>query len=193
METEIWLVRHGETEWNRLGKIQGIEDIALNETGIEQAKKVADYLQDEYFSAIISSPLQRALKTAEMIQAFNASHPPLVTDHDVVERHYGRLSGIPYKELKRYKAMEDQGIETLEALKRRALNVLDRVVKRYNGEKLCIVSHGGFIKTMLASATDNNKPRSSIKLDNCGVSKMSFQDQRWRVLAYNINEHLNGS
>lgn len=64
---EICLVRHGETDWNKVGKIQGHTDIELNENGIRQAYACAEYLNNAPFELIITSPLKRAKQTAEII------------------------------------------------------------------------------------------------------------------------------
>lgn len=64
---KVTFVRHGQTEWNRLGKQQGLADIPLDQTGIEQARKTAQLLKDEAFDCVYCSPLKRARQTAQMI------------------------------------------------------------------------------------------------------------------------------
>ena len=69
--TEIILARHGETEWNVEEVFRGRIDIELNETGMKQAELLAEYLRDVEIDAIYSSPLKRALKTAEIIAGYH--------------------------------------------------------------------------------------------------------------------------
>ncbi|GGE34268.1 putative phosphatase PhoE [Pullulanibacillus camelliae] len=193
MKTEIWLVRHGQTEWNRLRRIQGTEDIELNEIGLQQAEQVAEYLKDAFFSVIVSSPLKRAFETAAIIQKRNKQQPPLVTDQDLVERDYGQISGLTYEEKAKLPKSEDYGVETLERLTQRAAGVLDRLEARYRGERLLVVSHGGFIKTLISSSMGATYERSKIVIDNCSVTKLAHRDGQWELIEQNIIEHLDGT
>lgn len=191
MKTEIWLIRHGETEWNRLGKIQGLEDIDLNEEGLLQAKKAAQALSDIYFTVILTSPLKRAFKTAEFIQAINKSAPPLVEDPNIVERNYGQLSGLSYAEKEKLvEAGGETGLESTEALNKRVLHVLDQIVTSYNGERIAVVSHGGFIKSMIIAASHGELERSDVRIRNCSISKLIHENGEWRIVGYNLTEHL---
>ncbi len=93
----ILLVRHGETEWNRLGICQGWADEPLNEAGKAQAKEVADRLRSEPVAAVVSSPLKRAHQTALEI----ARHHRLsvLTHEGLREINHGRLEGVPFDRL----------------------------------------------------------------------------------------------
>jgi uncharacterized phosphatase len=190
MKTEVWLIRHGETEWNRLGKIQGHEDIDLNAEGIRQAKMAGEVLRDVYFTVILSSPLKRAFKTAEYIQAANHSAPPLVEDQNLIERHYGSVSGMTYLEKETFmKTNGDHGMETEGDLNERALQVLNHIVDTFHGERLAVVSHGGFIKTLLVAASKGQLQRDELFLRNCSISKLIFENGAWKVLEYNLTDY----
>jgi len=97
---EIYLIRHGQTEWNKLGKGQGQEaDIPLNDTGIEEATKTANYLKkyrinDKQFDCIYASPMKRANKTAEIIKSIIGFKDDIIYDDELKERKHGKLSGI---------------------------------------------------------------------------------------------------
>ncbi|KAL2906206.1 Phosphoglycerate mutase-like protein 4 [Bienertia sinuspersici] len=98
--TEIIVVRHGETDWNALGKLQGQLDVDLNETGRQQAIAVAERLSMEpNISAIYSSDLKRAFETAEMIASKYKNGLEVIRDQDLRERHLGALQGHVYQEL----------------------------------------------------------------------------------------------
>jgi len=193
-ETKIWLVRHGQTEWNRLKRIQGTGDIELNEIGLQQSEQVANYLKGEVFSAIVSSPLKRAVETAKIIQKKNKQSPPLETDKDLVERDYGKISGLTYEERAQLPpSVDNYGVETLEELARRAADVLDRLEKRYRGEQLLAVSHGGFIKTLISNSVNSMGDRSKMVIDNCSITKLAYRNEKWVLIKQNIIEHLDGT
>ena len=89
----LYIIRHGETAWNALGKIQGTADIPLNENGINLAKQTAEQLKDVPFDAAISSPLMRAYKTAEII--LGDRDIPIETDKRIQEIDFGDMEGEP--------------------------------------------------------------------------------------------------
>ena len=93
---KIIITRHGQTEWNRLGKLQGQTDICLNEVGKQQAEETANQIADEKIDLIITSTLTRAKETAEIInKRFNV---PIVIDDRIKERNYGKSEGITLEE-----------------------------------------------------------------------------------------------
>ena len=88
---KVYVIRHGQTDWNLLGKIQGQTDIKLNDTGRNQAKETGMQIQNEKIDLIITSPLKRAKETAEIINKnFNVS---IIEDDRLLERKYGRNEG----------------------------------------------------------------------------------------------------
>lgn len=86
---EVLLTRHGQTEWNVLGKVQGRADIELNEKGIQQAEETGEALKNEEIDLIICSPLKRAKQTAEII--CKDRNIPIIYDEDVIERDFGEF------------------------------------------------------------------------------------------------------
>lgn len=88
---KLLLTRHGQTDWNVAGKIQGITDIELNETGVKQAETTREKLLNENIDVIISSPLKRARKTAEIIKG--ERDIPLIIDNGLKERCLGKFEG----------------------------------------------------------------------------------------------------
>ena len=88
---KLLLTRHGQTDWNVMGKVQGITDIELNETGIKQAEETREKLLNENIDEIISSPLKRAKKTAEIIGS--ERNIPIIIDEAIIERRYGKFEG----------------------------------------------------------------------------------------------------
>lgn len=102
-------VRHGVTDWNRQGRFQGLTDIPLNDEGIAQAQAAARRLRDVRLDYVVSSPLIRAVKTAEIIAA--ASGKPVAIDADLIECDFGSFEGRPISEV-----MDEHGITAMEAL-----------------------------------------------------------------------------
>jgi uncharacterized phosphatase len=98
MKTTFYLVRHGETSWNAEGKIQGRSDIPLGDIGREQAKKLGEKLTSVHFDAIYTSPLQRAVETAEIIG--NILSLPVQIQKELRERNSGNLEGKTKEEMR---------------------------------------------------------------------------------------------
>lgn len=157
------LVRHGETEWNRTGRCQGVADIDLNHNGKKQVKELGDALKGETISAIYSSDLKRALETARGI----ASHHKLTVniDKDLREMDQGELEGLSFSEIReRYDHVLKQWRESPETLtlpkgesltklQERALRAFNKIHARHIGETIVVVSHNLTITTLLCKFT----------------------------------------
>ena len=102
-------IRHGVTDWNRQGRFQGLTDIPLNDEGIAQAQAAVRRLRDIRLDYVVSSPLIRAVKTAEIIAA--ASGKPVAIDAGLIECDFGSFEGRPISEV-----MDEHGITAVEAL-----------------------------------------------------------------------------
>lgn len=192
----IYLMRHGETEWNKEGRLQGQSDILLNELGLELAEKTAVGLRDIRFDAAFSSPLQRALATAETIVGDRKL--PVVTDDRLKEIHFGANEGAyfaaakedPRHPLHNFFCRPDRycptdGAETFEQARARAKDfLLDRIVPLETScESVLIVAHGAFnrgILNMVAGIPDRDFWR--ISLPNCAVSILELKDGNLKVL-----------
>ncbi|MFH1352322.1 MAG: glucosyl-3-phosphoglycerate synthase [bacterium] len=150
-KTEIFFVRHGETDWNRQLRIQSLSDIPLNKTGIEQSREAAKKLKDEKITVVYTSPLKRAKKTAEIISANYGLCP--FKDDRLLEINHGGWAGQKETALrKRYperfrKWMKEPwkhlppGGESWGLFKNRVGNFLNEIRKKHRGEKILIVAH----------------------------------------------------
>jgi broad specificity phosphatase PhoE len=163
--TTFYLVRHGETEWNKKGIMQGQKDSPLTEQGIVQAQRFAEEtIATLKFHAIFSSDLSRAQKTAEIF----ALKKKLIlnTTHLLRERNYGVFQGKSYVAIKqeyreRYEIMEKLSkaehfkyklhptVESDEEMILRFNSFVQETLKTHAGKRLLLVSHGGFIRTLL--------------------------------------------
>lgn len=150
MTTELYLVRHGETDWNRQRRIQGLTDIALNDSGREQARATARRLATRRWDGVFTSPLSRARETAEIIAAELGMPQPTALDA-LVERNYGEAEGLDFAEVDRLwpERAAVPGQETREEVTERVLPALQELAGAHPGESLLVVSHGGAIRAVL--------------------------------------------
>ena len=95
--SEVVIVRHGETEWSRSGQHTGVTDLPLTEDGEAQACSVAERLEGREFALVLSSPMQRARRTAELAGYGQRAEP----DADLRERDYGDYEGLTTKEIRK--------------------------------------------------------------------------------------------
>ena len=171
----IYLIRHGETDYNLQHKIQGITDTVLNETGIKQAKFAKVEFDKLDIDLIICSTLTRAKQTADIINE-DKQIKTLYSDL-LVERNFGTLEGAYKNEDEFKKMMKDdtflvKDMETLSMLYDRAKKIIDKVIREYNNKNVCIITHGGFALTLekyIFEITNNNNSPSH--LDNCEIRK----------------------
>lgn len=203
MMSEFIVVRHGETDENLTGILQGQFDTKLNKLGLLQAECVAERLRNEKIDRIFSSDLSRALDTAKAIAKY---HPdaPIVTLRVLREWDLGVLQGGKWSDLKlRYPevaaavdAGDDQvkipGGESRADLRQRTADCLDELADRYEGQRLLLVSHGGTIKSMFRHVVGPtlSEYRRSPMYGNTGVSSFRRVDGFWQLVSWNDTSHL---
>lgn len=180
--TELYLVRHGETDWNRARRIQGRTDIPLNDTGREQALRTARLLARRSWDAVISSPLGRARETAEIVARELALPEPLLRDA-LVERNYGDAEGMDFAEIDaRYpEGVEVPGRETRQAVGERVVPELTRLAADHPGQALVVVTHGGAIRAVLATV---DPAWSHDRITNGSIHSFRFEDGSLRLIAF---------
>lgn len=160
---KIYLVRHGETEWNRQGLLQGHNDSPLTEKGISQAQFLAQELEELTFDHIYSSDLKRAIDTAEIIN--KKKNTPLSTSKLLRERKFGKYEGKPHavfqNELKPYtkqyqslppdkkKSFRYPGMESDEEVIDRLLTFISDIQAKHEDKSILLVTHSGIIRLIL--------------------------------------------
>lgn len=148
---KIYIVRHGQTDWNKKELIQGASDTELNEEGIRQAREVAKKFDLDKIDVCISSPLKRARKTAELIVD---GKKEIINNDMVVERTFGKLEGQKaddafLRKIWDYKLNDKEyEIESIKEILERSRKFLCFVKEHYQDKTLLIVSHGGFMKAL---------------------------------------------
>lgn len=161
----LYIVRHGETDWNKMGKYQGITDIPLNENGLNQAKACGNALKDVTFDRILSSDLSRALVTAETIRGDRTT--PITVDKRLRELNFGDWEAMLFSDIEaRWPGLIDEMYlrphlvkvpngESFKDLQDRAWAGLEEFLNANDEEEtLLIVCHGGTIRTLLCKLLD---------------------------------------
>jgi 2,3-bisphosphoglycerate-dependent phosphoglycerate mutase len=141
----LLLVRHGETDWNALGRLQGHTDRPLNEYGRRQARELAEKLAGEDIAAIYTSDLARARETAEIVGGRLGL--PVVVDPDLRERNWGTWEGLTTTERD---AVEFEG-EAPEEHRERIVRAARRIAERHDGQRVLVVTHGGSMRRLQAA------------------------------------------
>jgi len=198
--TEIILVRHGETKWNVAEVFRGRIDVDLNETGLKQAELLAEYLQERKPEAIYSSPLQRALKTAEAI----ARHHKLevTTTPGLLDLDFGDWQGLSRQEvqqkypesyadwLNRPERLKMPSGESLDDVTERAMALVDEVIARHAGTVI-LVSHRVVLKVLICALLGlDNSHFWNIKLDTCAMTSFSHENERFILTEHNNTSPL---
>ena len=152
--TNFFLVRHGETDWNLAGRIQGATDIPLNDTGRDQARATGIKMQGRKWDVIVSSPLSRAFETASIIASLIGLPEPTPFD-GLVERNYGEAEGMTGPELESVYPSDSPvpGREERSDVKVRVLAALHGLAHDFPGKNVVVVAHGGVIRAVLHSTT----------------------------------------
>jgi broad specificity phosphatase PhoE len=170
--TTLLLVRHGETDWNAEGKLQGHTDRPLNDYGRRQARALADRLAGEPIDAVYASDLSRARETAEIVGA--AFGLGVAVDPDLREKNWGSWEGLTSDERLH---VEFEG-ESTEEHRERMLRAVERIVERHPGERVVVVTHGGSLRRLQAAVAGFAQP----VIDNCAVWAVAHEDGRFRPI-----------
>ncbi len=173
----LCLVRHGETDWNSAGRIQGHTDVPLNERGRQQAREVAARLAAVSWDALYASTLARAWQTAELIGHSVGLAPR--GDSGLWERHCGVLEQQTWEAVRSrfpwIRSLSDTGIpgaETDPVLVARVRGALHRIAGRHRGQCVLVVTHGGVIGACLRELCRPAVPVE--RIDNCGTFTLHY-------------------
>ncbi|RKY00018.1 histidine phosphatase family protein [Candidatus Poribacteria bacterium] len=201
----IMLIRHGETEWNVKEIFRGRVDIDLSQRGVEQARRLGEYLADERILAIYSSPLKRAVRTAEAIAEhhnLNIRIAPELMDLD-----FGEWQGLSHEEVKRrYRELYEKwlksphlvrmpGGESLEDVRERALRLIDKVTVEFGKAEgaVALVSHRVVNKVLICALLGLDNSRFwNVKIDTCGITTFAYEDGRFVLVKHNDTSFLRG-
>lgn len=202
--TRLYLVRHGETEWNKASKVQGSKDIELSDVGLRQAEQLAKRLAEEDINVVYSSSLKRAFKTAEI--ATGHIKCGIVKSEKCHEIRLGPWEGMTINEIKeKYsdhfrKYREDPanfnlpGAETFLDLTERTYNAISEIVNMHKGKNILLVSHGTAIKAAIIKILGIDIVNyTKFKIDNASISIIGFPEdtpEKPVVFCLNDTSHL---
>lgn len=183
--TNFFLIRHGETDWNLAGRIQGATDIPLNETGREQARATGESMLGRSWDLVVASPLSRAMETASIIADVNGLASPLPVA-GLVERNYGEAEGLTGPELEALYPgdMIVPGRESRHEVQSRVVDAMHKLAKENPGRNIVVVAHGGVIRSLLHFTTGTaffgeritNGSVHSFHHSDDGLSLVQFND-----------------
>ncbi|MGI9553841.1 MAG: histidine phosphatase family protein [Thermodesulfobacteriota bacterium] len=195
------LVRHGETEWNKLGRCQGISDVPLNSTGEKQARDLADSLKNENISAIISSDLQRALHTAKSISEHHSIEVQI--DERFREMDQGDFEGLDFKYirenysdvLKKWReepeVLRIPGGESLTELQERAWLAFNNLQIKYKGKNVLVVTHNLTIITLLCKFTGKSlKSFREFMVHETSKTVIDCNEEEYKIEILNDLSHI---
>lgn len=197
MVTELFWIRHGETEWNCLKRFQGHQDVPLSPIGRQQAYQVAEYLKNRSFAAIYSSDLKRAYQTAEII----AEKHGLVVQRftELRERHCGDWEGLTLTQIERQYDDWEQvslhggkyGIEKTSHVGQRFLNKCEELAKKHEGEVIAVVAHGMCMNAALSVVTEGKYGPGKSRIHNTGICHLIYNKNKgFQMVSFNDISHL---
>jgi 2,3-bisphosphoglycerate-dependent phosphoglycerate mutase len=156
--TTLLLVRHGETDWNAEGRLQGHTDRPLSDYGRRQARALAEELADEPLDAVYASDLARARETAEIVGVRLGL--PVVLEPDLREKNWGTWEGLTPTE----RADVEFVGESTDQHEERTLRALQRIAERHPGGRILVVTHGGSMRRAQRAVLGLALP----VVENCG-------------------------
>jgi len=199
--TSIYLVRHGQTAWNREEIFRGRTDVPLDETGLRQAELTADYFRDMEITAVYSSPLARAWQTAEKIAVLHSLEvQPL---EGIIDMSFGNWEGHAHLEIKkndseRYRLWREEphrvrlpGGESLEEVRVRAINAVEEVIQKHLGKILVLVSHRVINKILICCILGiDNSHFWQIGQDTTAINLIQYKNGKYILSLLNETCHL---
>lgn len=197
----LYLIRHGETLWNRDRRFQGHTDVDLSEQGVWQARRLSRKLQPVTFAAIYASDLSRAVATARPMAA--ERNLPVETTASLREIHFGDWEGKRFEDIMTQDPCRGRqwfrdpggtsipGGESDDAVSRRIREFLSELTRKHEGETVALVSHGGLIRYILMEAL--GLPRQlfwRLEIDNTSVTVVRHGEHGYVLNRLNDHSHL---
>lgn len=185
--THLGLLRHGQTDWNINFLLQGVTDIPMNQTGIEQVKLAAQAIRAEDWDVVLTSPLSRARQTAEII-ASQHGYTEIIEQELLIERSFGEAEGLSHEQWRaKYSNLDViPGGESRTQLAERSRLLLETISQELAGKRVLAISHGALIRTLIAIASNNELPRDGERLGNASLNVVKHSDNSWQVVNYSL-------
>jgi len=204
MTARVFLVRHGETEYNRRGLALGRADAPLNETGRRQAERLREALAGIPLTAVYASPLARAVDTAAGIAAAHGKE--VLVEDGVIEMSIGEVEGLTFQELRKQfpelaqnwggadgPTFRMPGGERLVDVQRRAVDAIEALAVQHQDESFCVVTHNFVILSFLASVLGIELAQfRRLRHGVAAIAEVDVRPGRSRVVRLNDTCHLDG-
>ena len=202
--TELIVIRHGETDWNRQHRFQGQIDVPLNATGLAQAERLGQRLADEPIDVLVCSDLQRARRTAEPL--LRPRGLAAVVDPLWREQGFGVLEGLDVPTIRsqhgalwnqwvRHEAdyALPQGGESNQVFHARVMRALQAVVAAFAGRRVVVVTHGGVLDMLWRTVhgLSLSGPREC-EIPNTGINRLRWTGEALQILRWAEADHLAG-
>ncbi len=212
MQKQFFIFRHGQTDWNVAKKVQGCQDIPLNQNGIEEAKQLAKKLVAIKLDIIVSSPLSRALKTAQIVAMANKT--PIIINENLKERNFGLFQGkivnitnnpnelqtdlaqdklvMPASDMQNVDFRPPNG-ESLNDVQKRVSQAILDIAKNIATTKIGISTHGGVIRAIVQDILGDkceavHAPNTGYIILNWDGQKLSLAETpEWVILCNKMN------
>lgn len=199
--TSIYLVRHGQTAWNREEIFRGRTDIPLDETGLRQAELVAEYFKGVEIHRIYSSPLSRARETARKIAQLHNLNVELLKG--IIDLSFGNWEGHSHKEIQSndketYRLWREEphrvrlpGGESLDDVRTRAMASMEEVIRNHSGKTLVLVSHRVVNKVLICGILGvDNSHFWQITQDTTAINLIQYKNGKYILSFMNETCHL---
>ena len=199
--TSIYLVRHGQTAWNKEEIFRGRTDIPLDETGLKQAELVGQYFKGMEIQVIYSSSLSRAWQTAQKVAQFH--HLKVQPLDGIIDMSFGKWEGRPHQEIREIdKETYRQWVETphlvrlpggesLDDVRVRAMAALEEVIRKNPGKTLVLVSHRVICKVLICAILDlDNSHFWQITQDTTAINLIQHRTGKYILSLMNETCHL---
>jgi broad specificity phosphatase PhoE len=182
----LGLLRHGQTDWNIDMRLQGISDIPLNEHGRMQARNSAPKIALGNWDLILTSPLSRAVETAEIVST-SIADAELKVQELLLERSFGVAEGLTYEQWREQfgSLHHADGAESIEELTTRVQEMLKHLVETYPGKRILAVSHGAFIRRVINVVSNGELPHEGDRFGNASLSVLAHSIEGWHVVDFN--------
>ncbi len=203
--TRLIIVRHGQTEWNRVERFRGRADLPLNETGLRQAQAAGRRIASRWtLSAVYSSPLQRAMSTAQPIAA--AQGLPVLPRQELIDIDYGDWQGLsPDEVAARYPAehalwqtqpqrVQIPGGESLEGVRARAVACMEELAAHHDGQTIVLVSHLVVCRLLVLAALGLDSSHFwRIRQETATLNVFEWEQGVYGIVAINDACHVEGA
>ncbi|MCR1808857.1 histidine phosphatase family protein [Haploplasma modicum] len=191
----IYLVRHGQTNYNLKRLVQGRIDEPLNKTGIKQAKQTGQLIKqlNFKFDKIVSSPLSRAFETAYLIAKKNNYKDNIILDNLLVERDFGEYELTEIKEsfpIVMQEGFNENGFEDTETLKKRIKSAISNLYLNHSDQTLILTVHAHVIRTIYVLMDENKYTYTNFYLGNCSIHVFDFDGDNFNLIETHNNEEI---